>query len=187
MYSREQWATDFLKSLGNHSPNKGVIAFVVGWTKKETSAGQGAKYNLLNTEEKATGSTDFNAAGVQNFVSYHSGVDTNAWLVKSATWFSALYRALLSNDENALGIHPQLDVKDMSAAVNGDLQVWVSGKRDGDPEYPKSVLSLWGQGATDQFVGDIMTREQYVEIGLSDVEQASLQLSHLTAVLNQLR
>lgn len=187
MYTREQWATDFLKSLGNSSPFKGTIAFVVGWTKVETAAGKGAKYNLLNTEEHATGSTDFNTAGVQNFVSYHQGIDTNAWLVKSAAWYTNLYHALLNNDEKALGITAELNVVNMSEGVNGDLQVWVSGRRNGDPEYPKNVLSNWGQGASDQFVGDVMTREQYVEVGLSDVQQASLQLSHLQDILNQLR
>lgn len=188
MYSRQQWATDFLKSLGNNNPYKGTVAFVIGWTKKETGiAGTGAKYNLLNTEEHATGSTDFNSFGVQNFVSYHSGVDTNAWLVKASSFYANLYHALLNNDEKSLGITQALTVSDMSPGVMGDLQVWVSGKRDGNPEYPKDVLSLWGQGATDQFVGDVMTRDQLIEVGLSDVEHASLQLSHLQALLNQLR
>lgn len=187
MYSREQWATDFLKALGNQNPYLGTVAFVIGWTKKETEAGKGAKYNLLNTEEHATGSTDYNKFGVQNFVSYHQGVDTNAWLVKASSYYINLYHALLNNDEKALGITPELNVSNMSPGVNGDLQVWVSGKRDGDPQYPADVLKLWGQGNSDQFQGDIMTRDQLIEVGLSDVEQIALQSSHLSALLNQLR
>lgn len=181
-YSRHQWSTDFLKALGNSNPTQETVNFVDGWSKVETSAGQGARYNLLNTEEHATGSTNFNAFGVQNFVSYHQGVDTNAWLVKTSPSYKFLYEALRDNRSTLL--HPQPGP--ISTGISGDLQVWVSGSRDGNPGYVEKVYAAYGT-STDTFPGDVFTPQQLAALGESALDQALTLVSQAKSVLVQLQ
>lgn len=161
-YTRQEWCHDLLIALGSTSPTKEVLDFVVGWTFVETSGnGQHAAYNLLNTTEYASGSTDFNSAHVKNFVSYAQGIDINALLLRSSHFYTALYNALRTNDIHALN--------PIDAEVSACLQIWVSGKPNGDPSYVADVHNASGKGASDMFPGSRYTREQLVTLSKNQV------------------
>ncbi len=121
-YTRQQWATEFLHALGNANPSQAVINWVTGWTAFETASGSGANYNLLNTEQGATGSSSFNSAGVQNYTSFQQGASTNASVLSQNSNYSALLQALQSNNEQALGIGGS-----PSTGVQQGLNYWCKG------------------------------------------------------------
>lgn len=138
-YTRRQWAIDFLHALGNPAPNEATIDFVAGWTAMETSAGGGASYNLLNTEQQAAGSWNFNSAGVQNYPTYSEGVETNAHVLENGL-YGPLLQALATNDTTALGLNGQPP----SSGVQRSLTNWVKGPGYAqiDGSYVNGVVSL---------------------------------------------
>lgn len=118
-YTRQDWARAFLAALGNRNPTQATVDWVVGWTVHETTTGQGATYNILNTTQRAPGSTQFNRVGVQNFVSFGQGTQTNARVLsQNFAGYSALKQALQSNNIAALN---------GSAGVRQGLTTWCGG------------------------------------------------------------
>jgi len=118
-FTRQQWAIDFLKALGNPNPSQAVIDWVVGWTVHETATGGGARYNLLNTTERTSDSSFFNILspgfGVQNYATYVEGVEENAHVLgEGFAGYNALKNALITNNISAL----------QSSAVSQGLATW---------------------------------------------------------------
>jgi LysM repeat protein len=144
-YTREQWAEGMLHALGNASPTSGIIEWVVAWTRFETTSGQGAAYNLLNTTGTAPGSTDFNhlsdGIGVQNFPSFAEGVATNA-RVLHLPYYPVLCDALLRNVPMLLSAGWSEQI-----AINRELETWGTGA------VALKILGIIGQGLEDAFPG----------------------------------
>lgn len=141
-YTRQDWARAFLAALGNHAPTQATVDWVVGWTYHETTTGQGATYNLLNTTERSPGSTLFgnNSAGVQNYTSFAQGVQVNAHVLgENFNGYAALKQALLNNDINALN---------GSAGVRQGLSTWCGGCG-----YGVGFQSVGAAHRNDQFPG----------------------------------
>lgn len=136
-YTRRQWATDLLHAIGNVSPDPATVDFVAGWTAMETTEGSGAQYNLLNTEQQAPGSTNFNPAGVQNFPTYTEGIQTNAQVLENGL-YNPLLVALQTNDRTALG----LNGAPPSYGVQRSLTNWVKGPnyQSIDTSYVNGVI-----------------------------------------------
>jgi murein DD-endopeptidase MepM/ murein hydrolase activator NlpD len=120
-YTREQWAVGFLHAIGNTNPSQNTINWVVNWTQAETLTGKGASYNLLNTTQGLSGSTQFNNIGVQNYTSFAQGIQANASTIKNGL-YGALYNALLTNNERALGYGGS-----PSSQVMLNLSTWCGG------------------------------------------------------------
>lgn len=141
MYTRAQWATAFLRALGNNQPDIKIVQWVVNWTVFETATGTGAAYNLLNTTQTAPGSTRFNSVGVQNFVSFQQGTATNARVLQNG-FYPDLYKALRNNQRAPLGIgSPPLP------AINKQLTTWGTG-----PKATQIAANL-GAHMADEFSG----------------------------------
>lgn len=181
MYSRYEWIQDLNRALGNEYPLPETEEFLLGWTFVETNRPPGAMYNLLNTTEQAHGSTDFNNAHVQNFTSYAQGIDTNAALLRNSPFYRSLYLAIKNNDIHALGYGSA-----MSPDVSADLQVWVSGKPDGDAQYPIAVRQNSNKGANDMFPGEKYTKEQLIAMLKQDVQTGEDLWNKVKALVLQL-
>lgn len=179
-YTRYEWIQDLNHALGNEHPTHEVEEFLLGWTFIESSP-PGAMYNLLNTTEKAHGSTDFNSIGVQNFTSYAQGIDTTAFLLRNSPFYNALYRAIRDNDIKALGYGAT-----MSNEVSQDLQIWVSGKPDGDSQYPIDIRNANNKGAGDVFPGNKYTREQLVSMLKNDAKDGVELWNKVNSLILQL-
>lgn len=141
-YTREQWARDFLASIGNNNPTPNVVNWVVGWTSAETAAGRTASYNLLNTTLQNNNVTGvWNSVGVKEYNNYASGIQANAATLENGQ-YSSLLAALQSNNETALGIGQNSP----SAGVLTNLNTWC-----GNCGY--RVNNLLGVGGSDTFAG----------------------------------
>lgn len=119
-YTRQQWATDFLKAIGNSNPNQQTIDWVASWTTYETSCCGGASYNLLNTTEPNTPGvvSNFNQVGVKNYNSYSNGILANAKVIRNG-YYPNLYNALRSNNTSLLYSN--------NANINHELGIWGTG------------------------------------------------------------
>lgn len=140
-YTRQQWALAFLAALGNTHPTQPVVDWVVGWSVHETTTGQGATYNLLNTTQRAAGSTQFNGVGVQNFTSFAQGVQTNALVLhQNFVGYSSLLQALRNNDIASLSAP--------APGVQTGLKTWCGGCG-----YGVGFQGLGAVHRNDQFPG----------------------------------
>src|SRR5579859_3998353 len=181
-YTRYEWIQDLNHALGNEHPLPEVEEFLLGWTFVETSANSPtAAYNLLNTTEKATCSTDFNSAHVQNFTSYQQGIDVTAMLLRQSVFYTALFAALKNNDIKALGYGAA-----MSHEVSSDLQIWVSGKPDGDSAYPIDVRNASNKGAADVFPGAKYTDQQLRAMAKAQSNDMLSAINVLNSIIAQL-
>jgi hypothetical protein len=136
MFTRQQWATDLLMALGNMHPSDVAINFVVGWSVFETGTNSGAKYNLLNTTLKESGSTDFNSVGVQNYTSYSQGIAANvSTLVSSGggLYYNGIVSALVNNSDNSL--NPP------NSVILNQLRTWSGGAANYGPGFVSSGAS----------------------------------------------
>lgn len=140
-YTRAQWATAMLQAAGNKNPDPKVVEWVVNWTRYETATGSGAAYNLLNTTQGAPGSSRFNSVGVQNFVTFAQGTQTNARVLANGR-YPTLLDALKNNKTAPLGISGA-----PSAAVNKQLSIWGTGAK------AAIFAQNLGAGMNDQFSG----------------------------------
>lgn len=179
-YTRYEWIKDLNHALGNTQPTHEVEEFLLGWTFVESSP-PGAMYNLLNTTERASGSTNFNSVGVQNFTSYQQGIDVTATLLKHSIFYTHLYAALKNNDIKALGYGAT-----MSPEVSHDLQIWVSGKPDGDPQYPIDVRNASNKGYSDLFPGNKYTDAQLRAMAKTQSNDILAALNNLNNIIVQL-
>lgn len=141
-YTRAEWGRGMLQAAGNTQPNPKILEWLTAWTRFETAPGVGAAYNLLNTIQWAPGATRFNTAGVRNFVSFEQGTTVNAQVLANG-FYPVLCRALVGNDEKALGIGSAAP----DAAINGELSIWGTGPR------AAAILASLGQGMNDIFPG----------------------------------
>lgn len=137
MFTRAQWASDLLATLGNTSPVQDVLDFVIGWTTAETSANSGALFNLLNTTQPAPDASQFNSVGVRNYTSYQEGLQETAITLENG-YYAALLTALRANDATALsGPNP---------AILANLNTWC-----GQCHYGAGFIALGGAHRNDEF------------------------------------
>lgn len=145
-YTREEWAVGLLQALGNEHPAPLMVEWVVSWTRFETAAGEGAAYNLLNTEGTAPGSTFFNhtspTAGVQNFVNFQQGVETNARIVELDYYKTIAH--CLKNNVLQLCQHGWSGLQE----VNRELETWGTGPR------AELFIEILGTGLQETFPGE---------------------------------
>ena len=148
-YTRRQWFHDLLVRVGNSDPTDLVLDWGVNWTAQEIDKpGDEPKYNLLATEKHLPGSTDFNTAGVQNFQSYHDGIEANALVLEQLSpAYPALLTALRNNNEVALGFHGFL----MDSHIERDLMQWSGGGYNGNWFHNPPTQERLDQ----QFAGDV--------------------------------
>lgn len=147
-YSRENWSRSILASIGNTSPTKNVVDFVIAWTILESVPGR-ASYNLLNTRHTlgiVGTSSNFNSAGVQSFTAYSYGIYANRNALMDG-FYPVLLQALKLNDEVALGFTSGTPSSD----ILNELSTWCGGCG-----YGTKVLGLIGDPRTnDVFDGDV--------------------------------
>jgi hypothetical protein len=129
--TKDQWARDLLRALGNLNPDQAEVQFLSGWEHAESGKSGGAANNPLNTTKVGiAGATPFNsftgADGktyhVWNYPDYQTGIDAEAHVL-SLPYYTPLHDALIKPglaSDQALGIpggHP-------SAGVVQSLQTW---------------------------------------------------------------
>lgn len=119
-FTRGQWAQDFLGAIGNPLASKNALYFVCGWSFFETGANlnSGARYNLLNTTQPASGATNFNSVGVKHYTSYSQGVNANAATLKNGL-YPNLLKALQSSNDSLLA--------NPNSAMIAELNKWGTG------------------------------------------------------------
>lgn len=117
-FTRQEWCRDVLVYAGNSTPDDILIDFMVGWTCHETSANSGARFNLLNSEHKAPGSTNFNPNGVQSYVSYGQGIQMTVNTLNDGN-YPVLLQALKSNTVAAFVT--------LAADILSNLSTWCGG------------------------------------------------------------
>lgn len=140
-YTRQQWASDVLKALGNQNPEPGLTNWLVGWTDYETAPGQTAAYNLLNTTLPEPGATNYNSVGVKNYTSYAQGVQATAATLRGG-YYPTLLADLQSNNLSDL-ISNQ--------AVTQQIGTW------GTHKSGAQIQAIAGQGAQDTYGGTVTT------------------------------
>jgi hypothetical protein len=77
MTTRSQWAELLLDAIPECTSYQDGVLAVVAWGQSERSyilAAGGAKNNLLDTERRWPGSSNFNSAGVQNYATQADGI-----------------------------------------------------------------------------------------------------------------
>lgn len=86
--SRDQWAISFLKWIDAPVTWRNRRA-VVAWVSAE---GTQARFNPLATTQPMPGSWDFNAVGVQNYITWEQGLDAT---LKTLGYKNLGYEAIL--------------------------------------------------------------------------------------------
>ena len=125
MANSEGWVTRFLKSR-NLPVTPASVNFLNTWQRYEGGATHNdAAYNYLNT---TTGSDypAINSVGVRRFPNEQVGFDMLDRTLRNGR-YGNIVAGLESGDP-------------YSRDISGDLQTWVSGRRDGNPGYAKKVL-----------------------------------------------
>src|SRR5258706_6315362 len=135
-----QFAVQFLHSIGNNNPSDKTIAFVAAWATQEGGGTTNTcSYNFLNTMQTAPGSSSCTNIGIQSYPNMQTGVQANAAALKNGSYPSLLH-ALQTNDLGNLG----LSNSSMASNVAGDLSVWLSGSRTISTDYISKILTLAG-------------------------------------------
>jgi hypothetical protein len=153
---KQIWAEELLKTMGNSNPSPNAIKFVQAWEIHESGSGAsiGCDHNPLNIAGPPNGQPFCNCLqsqggscvfGVLQFQQgndngYTEGLQATAQRLQAGN-YPNVSTALLSNNETALGFTGH-----MSTEVQGDLSVWVSGKRSPIAiDYVNAILKLIGQ------------------------------------------
>lgn len=130
------WRIDVLRSIGAPVTSANM-AFLAAWQQQEGGhTNNRARFNWLNTTQGKQFPT-INSVGVRSFPSYNVGIQQTV-----STLQNGRYRNIVA----ALRTGNPID-KTLAPAVAGDLQVWVSGRRSGNPEYAKRVYGSAAQRA----------------------------------------
>lgn len=97
MTTRGQWAAEFLRAMGNQSPDVQTIRLVASWTKAENTK---AKYNPLATTWDTGTGTDFNSAGVQSYPDRATGIQASikTLTVGNHAGYKDIYDGLRTNN-----------------------------------------------------------------------------------------
>lgn len=100
MGTRGAWAIDFLKQLGNSTPDEKTINLVAAWTKGENTE---AKYNPLATTLDYGNNTKFNNCcggnGVKNYASRDEGIKASIMTLRgNHRGYSTIIRGLTTNN-----------------------------------------------------------------------------------------
>lgn len=126
------WRKDLLTAI--HAPitpkNLKLLAAWQRWEGGHTN--NRAKYNWLNTTIDAPGAVEsINSVGVKRFKSYQAGINALASTLLNGR-YNNIVKGFRFGDPYRYNISP-------------GLQVWVSGRPDGNPEYARKVMG--GAGA----------------------------------------
>ncbi len=168
--NKAQWAVDWLHLVGNPNPSDTLKLFVhaweireSGWADKSPSA-----FNPLNTEHHMLGSTDYNPAGVQNFLTYQDGLQANRDALYDGNYPTLSY-VLKNNLDTMLTGHDPF--------MMGDLSMWVKGNR-ADSQYADSIFAVMEKlGATS------MTDYLNAESHLLDPARFGFDVNHHLAIV----
>lgn len=101
--TREAWAVDLLRRLGNAQPSPALIAFMVDWSRAEDSSdGALERNNAYNTTlcipGRMTGAINGDGAcGVQGYATWQDGIEATARTLEQSN-FAGIRAALLAND-----------------------------------------------------------------------------------------
>lgn len=127
------WRRALLKTLGM-PVTKPNLQFLANWQRWEGGhTNNDARFNWLNTTRDAPGAVgEINSVGVKRFKSFKHGIQATAATLSSGRYDDIL--AALSE-----GDPYQYD-------ISSGLQVWVSGRPDGNPGYAQKVLG--GRGGS---------------------------------------
>lgn len=112
MATWQGWESDVLTAIG--APITAAnVAFLDAWAQAE---GGTAAYNPLNTTQTASGSSDYNSAGVQDFTSPTQGANATA-----TTLENGYYPALLA------GLQSGNPLSGDVASMESELSTWGTG------------------------------------------------------------
>lgn len=152
-FTRKQWATDFIKALGNKSPNNNTILYVCGWSDVElpTLTVNTPRFNLLATTWPGkgvtwNGSTEFNSVGVKNYRNYNDGIYANVRTIQSSL-YKELHDAILTNNDAKL--------QNPTAGMWRELDTWGTGHAGHNINYisrgaaNQNDVSGYGEGTAD--------------------------------------
>lgn len=140
--TRRDWALSLFFQLQQFAPLARAQDFVVAWMQEEGGDYQGskngAKWNPLNTTQNWPGATNYNSAGVKNYLSYMDGIQATAAVLNNGL-YNPLYLALANNSVNDLGMTAQ-----MSYGVQKSLTTWADGPnyQGIDTSYVNAILSI---------------------------------------------
>lgn len=119
-YTRSQYMTAVLNSIGNSNPSPQVVDWMVNWSAQEgNSVGNQGQFNLLNTTQPEAGSYGGGSQGnIQFYNSFQSGVQGT-----SATLTNGLYPDLL----NALRTNDISALSSGSGNIIQEMRTWGTG------------------------------------------------------------
>ena len=119
-YTRQQYMTSVLNSIGNSNPSPQVVNWMVNWSAQEgNSVGNQGQFNLLNTTQPEAGSYGGGSQGnIQYFNSYQSGVQATATTLQNGNYPDIL-NALRTNNSNALATG--------SGNIINEMRTWGTG------------------------------------------------------------
>lgn len=124
------WRIDVLRSLG--APvTKANLAFLSAWQRQEGGhTNNDAHFNWLNT---TTGRSfpAINGIGVRSYPDYGTGIRQTVATLNNGRYRNIVAGLRLGNPSDSA----------LLPAISGDLQVWVSGRRSGNPDYAKKVFT----------------------------------------------
>lgn len=120
----KDWRTDLLHSMG-YKPTKANLRFLANWQRWEGGhTNNSARFNWLNTTHGDGES--INSVGVKRFGSYDQGIRATA-----ETLMNGRYQDILDGLQSGDPFHSN---------IGAGLQVWVSGRPNGNPGYAQKVL-----------------------------------------------
>lgn len=122
------WRKDVLQAIGAPVTPQN-LRFLTTWQRWEGGhTKNNATYNWLNTTKQAPGAVrSINSVGVKAFNSYQNGVRATAATLMNGRYDGLVAGLVSGNPYNRPG-------------VDQALQVWVSGRPDGNPDYARKVL-----------------------------------------------
>lgn len=173
-YTRQQWATALLNSLGNQAPSQQTIDFVVNWTMQEDNQPQPG-FNLLNTTQPLDGSTGTGTQGnIQVYKTFADGISATTETLKNGR-----YPALLQELQfNGVADNPE---------VESEMGTWGTGWHSWFVTQVPSSATLNQQepGAPEPPIvnnpgGAIVN----AEVGLQNISQVLANIGSAWQVLN---
>jgi len=129
----QDWRADVLRGLGAPTTPANLI-FLTVWQRFEGGhTNNSARWNWLNTTQ-GTGYPAINAVGVRAFPDYATGIRYTV-----STLLNGRYDNIVAGLRSGRPFAGPL-----VAAIAGDLQVWVSGSRTGNPTYASRIIGAAG-------------------------------------------
>lgn len=176
--SKYSWALALVQALGG-TPTPQIVNLLVAWIDKEGTA---AAWNPLAITGKASGSTQFNSIGVQNFTSFQQGVQATAQFLQNGRYNDIVAAIRSGNVALALDAPQEFDTWGGSkpGAYSSSL-FGIYRTVSGDPTAGQASLRAaqsGGQGPTSAASGSaasyILSTDPSLEWALGVPELASI-------------